>query len=331
MGEVDAKLDRYLSDSARYADLINAYRFNGRQIVKPEDVKEKDTRLSGRSKRIQKKRKNQNEHQKVRDIVRKVVFGTGIAVIAFENQNLIHYAMPVRTLVEDALEYDKQLREIQRGHRHNKDLKVPAEYIGQFSADDKIIPAATIVLYFGEDDWNGPRDLLDLMELEDLPEEIRQMINGYPLHILEVRKFKDIDKFQTDLREVFGIIQKSNNKKELLAYTNSHRERLENLDEEAYDVIASITGNSILLDRKTEYQKGDGTMNLCKGMADWAADERREGKLEGRLEGKSEIAQNAFSMGFDVEKVATLCGESLELIQTWFNDWRNSVATAAHD
>ena len=66
-------------------------------------------------------------------------------------------------------------------------------------------------------------------------------------------------------------------------------------------------------------------------MADWAADERREGKLEGRLEGKSEIAQNAFSMGFDVEKVATLCGESLELIQTWFNDWRNSVATAAHD
>ena len=93
------------------------------------------------------------------------------------------------------MEYDKQLREIQRGHRRDNDLKEPAEYIGQFSTEDKIVPASTIVLYFGEDDWNGPRDLLDLMNLNELPDEIRQMINGYPLHILEVRKFKDIDKF----------------------------------------------------------------------------------------------------------------------------------------
>ena len=193
MGEVDATLERYLSDSARYADLINAYRFNGRQIVKPEDVKDKDTRLSGRSRRRQKKK--QSEHQKERDLVRKVIFGAGIAVIAFENQTLVHYAMPVRAIVEDALEYDKQLREIQRRHRRDSDLKEAAEYIGQFSTEDKIVPASTIVLYFGEDDWNGPRDLLDLMNLNELPDEIRQMINGYPLHILEVRKFKDIDKF----------------------------------------------------------------------------------------------------------------------------------------
>ena len=195
MGEVDATLERYLSDSARYADLINAYRFNGRQIVKPEDVKEKDTRLSGQSRRKQKQKKKQSEHQKERALVRKVIFGAGIAVIALENQTLVHYAMPVRTIVEDALEYDKQLREIQRGHRRDNDLKEPAEYIGQFSTEDKIVPASTIVLYFGEDDWNGPRDLLDLMNLNELPDEIRQMINGYPLHILEVRKFKDIDKF----------------------------------------------------------------------------------------------------------------------------------------
>lgn len=51
MGEVDVRLERYFEDPVRYADLINGYRFQGRQVVKPEDVKEKDSRLSGKSQR----------------------------------------------------------------------------------------------------------------------------------------------------------------------------------------------------------------------------------------------------------------------------------------
>ena len=47
MGKADAAMERYLEDPARYADLINGYRFHGRQVLKPEDILEKDSRLSG--------------------------------------------------------------------------------------------------------------------------------------------------------------------------------------------------------------------------------------------------------------------------------------------
>lgn len=320
MGEVDAKLDRYLNGNARYADLINGYWFNGRQVVAPENVKEKDSRLSGKSRRIRKKRKKKEGHQKVRDMVRKVVFGTDIVIIAFENQTLIHYGMPIRAMVEDVLEYDKQFLSIQREHRQNKDLKEPTEYIGQFSANDKIYPTATIVLYFGADEWTGPRDLLDLMDLENLPEEIRSRINGYPLHILEVRKFKDIENFKTDLKEVFGFIQQSDDKQGLREYVENNSKTFGALAEDAYDVIASVTGNTMLQERKSEYQEG-ATMNLCKGMADWAAEERLDGRLEGAFDKAKTVAKNAFSMGFDVEKAATLCEENLQLVQEWFAEW----------
>lgn len=316
MGEVDAKLERYLNDSARYADLINGYWFNGNQVVKPENVQEKDSSLSGQSRRIRKKRKRNKEHQKKRDIVRKVVFGAGIAIIAFENQTLIHYGMPIRTMVEDALEYDRQFLSIQRGHRNNKDLKEPAEYIGQFSASDKIFPTSTIVLYFGSDEWNGPRDLLDLMDLENLPDEIRKYINGYPLHILEVRKFENIENFKTDLREVFGFIQQSDDKQQLQEYVKANKESFQALAEDAYDVIASVTGNIMLQEGKIEYQEGE-TMNLCKGMADWAAEEQ--------LAKAKNIAQNAFKMGLTLECIATLCDESIELIQRWFIEWKQTL------
>ncbi len=38
MGKCDVALAQYFEDEYRYADLINAYIFNGRQIVKAEDI-----------------------------------------------------------------------------------------------------------------------------------------------------------------------------------------------------------------------------------------------------------------------------------------------------
>lgn len=328
-------MERYLADPTRYVDLINGYCFQGRQILKPDDVIEKDTRLSGTSFRKSKNegKTGRKEHQKQRDMVRNVIFGAGLAILALENQNMIHYAMPIRTMVEDALEYDKQLRTIQLEHRRNGDLTDSAEFVGGFSAQDRIIPASTIVLYLGENDWTGPHDLLDLIDLTDIPKEIRQMINGYPLHILEVRKFADIACFQTDLREVFGVIQNSSNMEDLLTYTSQNKERLENLGEDAYDVIAAVTGNVILTENKEHYRKGSDAMNLCKGMVEWAEHERQaglsvgrlEGRMEGRMESKMEIAHNAFAMGLAIEQVTALCNENPELIQEWFNEWTSSV------
>ena len=358
MGKADAAMERYLTDPTRYADLINGYCFQGRQILQADDVIEKDTRLSGSSDRKNKKgaKNKQKDHQKQRDIIRKIIFGAGVAVIALENQTLIHYAMPIRTLVEDALEYDQQLRAIRKNHRENNDLKNAAEFLGGFSAQDRLIPASTIVLYLGEEEWNGPRDLLDIIDLEHIPKEIRQIINGYPLHILEVRKFKDIDCFQTDLREVFGVIQNSSSVEELLTYTSKNQARLEYLEEDAYDVIAAVTGNVMLMEKKEDYRKGSDAVNLCKGMVEWAERERQaglsagrlegrsEGRLEGRLEGiaegrlegiaegrlegiaesKFEIACNAFAMGLDNERVSVLCNVNLMQVQSWFEKWISS-------
>lgn len=47
LGREDIVTARYLSDAERYADLMNGYWFGGRQVVMPEDVREKDSRMSG--------------------------------------------------------------------------------------------------------------------------------------------------------------------------------------------------------------------------------------------------------------------------------------------
>lgn len=164
LGKKDTAIIRYFEDEERYADLINGYRFGGKQIIRPEGVHEKDTRVTGIRGRINRVKKNLFV-QKYRDSVRKVVCGMGTMMIGLEHQDMIHYGMPVRIMVEDALEYDSQMRKIQKRHRRNSDLKTKEEYVGAFGAGDRILPAATIVLYYGKEPWNGARNLSELMDM----------------------------------------------------------------------------------------------------------------------------------------------------------------------
>lgn len=43
MGAKDTKAKEFLSNNERFADLFNYYLFDGRQVIKPGDLEEKDT------------------------------------------------------------------------------------------------------------------------------------------------------------------------------------------------------------------------------------------------------------------------------------------------
>ena len=55
MGAKDAKAKEFLSNNERFADLFNYYLFDGKQVIKPEDLEERDTTevlsLYGRNKK----------------------------------------------------------------------------------------------------------------------------------------------------------------------------------------------------------------------------------------------------------------------------------------
>lgn len=320
LGKKDTAIIRYFEDEERYADLINGYRFGGKQIIRPEDVHEKDTRVTGIRGRINRVKKNLFV-QKYRDSVRKVVCGMGTMMIGLEHQDMIHYGMPVRIMVEDALEYDSQMRKIQKRHRRNSDLKTKEEYVGAFGAGDRILPAATIVLYYGKEPWNGARNLSELMDMEALPEEMQSLVNDYPLHILGVQRFKEIDRFKTDIKEVFGFVQRMNDKEQLREFTEANKEHFEHLDEDAYDVISVMANSMELWEKKEQYRK-EGGMDMCLAIQEMIEDGKREGIQQGLASKSETVAKNMFSRGMSVEDAAAICEESLKQVQIWYDAWK---------
>lgn len=260
----------------------------------------------------------------------KVVFGTTFAVIGLEHQSGVDYAMPVRVMLEDAAGYQEQLLKIQKIHRRKGDLR-GAEYVSGFTGTDRICPVITLVLYYGEEPWNGPKDLIQMMDGDEVPQEIRKFVNGYPIHIIDVRNYPYPERFQTDLREVFGFIQRSGDREKLRRYVEERKEQFEHLEEDAYDLMIQMTGSGELISLQDEWRDEGGKIDMCKALRDWAEEERKEGREEGRKEGRKEgreeghqdIARNMYRRHTPLEEIAEICEVSVEQVKIWAERWEN--------
>lgn len=167
MGEKDTKAKEYLSDNNRFADLCNYVLFQGEQVIKAETLIEKDSTevlsilVDGR----------EEQFQKWRDLIKGTVIKRNkdmvFVLIGIENQSDIHYAMPVKNMIYDALNYGSQVRETARRHRENHDKLTSAEFLSGFRKKDKLTPVITITLYWGADKWDGPRTLHDMLDHSD--------------------------------------------------------------------------------------------------------------------------------------------------------------------
>lgn len=75
-----------------------------------------------------------------------------------KKNEIIHYAMPVRGMLYDALSYVDQVSQIKKLRRENKELEGSAEFLSGLKKTDHLYPVITIIFYYGEEKWDGKID-----------------------------------------------------------------------------------------------------------------------------------------------------------------------------
>ena len=146
MGLKDNVTKEYMKDNRRFADMFNSFMYEGEQVIKPESLQMQDTteilNFYGINDDIISK-------QEFRDILKKCVLmhdeRAYYLLLGIENQSNIHYAMPVKNYIYDALNYGAQASEAAKIHRELKDTK-GAEFLSGFSKTDKLTPVITLVV-----------------------------------------------------------------------------------------------------------------------------------------------------------------------------------------
>jgi len=270
----------YLSDSSRFADLVNGILFHGVQTVTADDIAEADTQTGYAGQ----PREGRKRNIKIRDTVRRVRFHDSYVRIGMECEEYPDYSMPLRDLGYTAGEYEKQAADIRRQVKKELAGLHGGERMYRFKKDSRVRPSVSVILYFGREEWDGPRTLHGMTDFTGVPEEIRIRTQDYRMHLVSVRSLEDTGVFRTDVRQVFDFIRYSEDKTALkkLVMEDPHYQAME---ADAWEVIVQYAKAGNLV-KAEEYYREDGKIDMCTAIRELLEDERKEGFAEGERSGE---------------------------------------------
>ncbi len=316
MGKKDLTLKSYLSDPVRYADVYNGSVFKGMQVLDGAQLEEVQA--------VAVKAEGDVALERTCDIAMRQKTGGGLyALWILENQETVDYGMPVRVLLREALEYDRQVKNIRRRNEaayKDKPKKGSAgEYLYKIGKTDRIRPVSTLIIYWGSERWDGPRSLHEILDFsgiaEDMAQELKKLIPEYPLHILDLNETNDYSGFQTPLRTVFELYARRSDKQQFLDYVKEHEE-CRHLDMETHEVIRQLMGAAKLrsLQEKTEQEEEE--QDMWKAIEDLIEDGRQEGRQAGEANQIIVIIDSMMAkLHCTLEEACEYAGKTLEEYQ----------------
>lgn len=295
--KTDVILKDFWRQNDRFADLFNAVVFQGKQILKPEELCEMDTDMSG----IIRFKNYEESLVRMRDVVKKTAFGVEFIVLGIEIQQKTHYAMPLRTLLYDGMGYLKEYQEISHLYKEETGSKTVDEFLSKMRKEERLHPIISIVVYYSEQIWDGPLCLKDM--IVEMPEEIERVFSDYKMNLVQVRDSDQYVFYNEDVRTVFEIsreIFRGNFEKIAALYKNKE------IDSELITVIGKITDSEGLMCQGSKKE----VANMCTALEKL----KDEGRQEGYIERDRQLVLEWTREGYSVEMMAKLLKKSEEFV-----------------
>ena len=133
-------MKEFLENNAYFVDFFNAYFFDGKRVLKPENCMELDSEMND----------SNMDLEKHVDVIRKYNDGNLYSAFIIENQSYVDMSMVVRAAVYEYVAYERMLKKSKK-NKDNK--KLPMVHI--------------LVFYTGERPWNAARQLSELVEVDE--------------------------------------------------------------------------------------------------------------------------------------------------------------------
>ncbi|MCR5123220.1 MAG: Rpn family recombination-promoting nuclease/putative transposase [Ruminococcus sp.] len=215
-----------------FADIVNALIFGGKQIVDPDDL-ETASSLSA-----------YKADEKIRSLDRDVAkyWKHGRIRIAFaglENQTVRDKYMPLRVISYDGNEYRKQYSDK--------------------SNDSVIYPVVTLVLYFGKEKWNYPKNVCGLV---DIPEGFEPFVSDYKMNLFEIAYLSEeqLDLFKSDFRIVAEYFVQTRVSSEYKPTPQTIRHV-----GAVFQAMSAFTGDK-RFEEMQELSSGERRINMCEAL-----------------------------------------------------------------
>ncbi|MCC8044292.1 MAG: Rpn family recombination-promoting nuclease/putative transposase [Clostridiales bacterium] len=271
--EQDSASFQLFSNDDNFADVFNHAVFK-KEVVCATDLSADDARETASL------RMKQGTHTSItqfRDLVRKLQKGHAFAILAIENQNRESYQMPFRVMEMDYLNYARQVRIISDKHKQAlekkkareasaSDIKSPSggEYLDHFYKEDRLMPCITLVIYWGEAPWQGPRRLSDMFT----ENEWGAYASDYSMHFLDVHRMSESElrTYSDEMRVVFGFVKYARQKERLQSFIEENEDAFSNVSETAIYAISDLAHSAELekIQKTSHVINERGNYDMCQ-------------------------------------------------------------------
>ena len=169
------KMKEFLENNAYFVDFFNAYFFDGKRVLKPENCMELDSEMNDANMDLEK-------HV---DVIRKYNDGNLYSAFIIENQSYVDMSMVVRAAAYEFVAYDRMLK---KSKKNKSKEKLPMVNI--------------LVFYTGERPWNAARQLSELVEVD---ERFKSYFHDYQMNLIEITGNTSYNFNEEDVYNLFYI------------------------------------------------------------------------------------------------------------------------------
>ena len=291
----DKIMKEFLENNAYFVDFFNAYFFDGKRVLKPENCEELDSEMND----------SNMDLEKHVDVIRKYNDGNLYSAFIIENQSYVDMSMVVRAAVYEFVAYERMLK---KSKKNKAKEKLPMVHI--------------LVFYTGERPWNAARQLSQLVEVD---ERFKSYFHDYKMNLIEITGNTSYNFNEEDVYNLFYICRS--------IYDQSIYEGTINdfglVKSSVLKVVKTLTDVEWLdLEELEEKEK----IEMCEAEKRWLEVKSKEWKAEGielgikqGIEQGVELGQvllykTMIKNGMSVNEISKVCSISVESLKRVLNN-----------
>ena len=288
-------MKEFLENNAYFVDFFNAYFFDGKRVLKPENCMELDSEMND----------SNMDLEKHVDVIRKYNDGNLYSAFIIENQSYVDMSMVVRAAVYEFVAYERMLKKSKK----NK-------------AKEKLPMVNILVFYTGERPWNAARQLSELVEVD---ERFKSYFHDYQMNLIEITGNTSYNFNEEDVYNLFYICRS--------IYDQSIYEGTINdfglVKSSVLKVVKTLTDVE-WLDLK-ELEKKE-KIEMCEAEKRWLEVKSKEWEAEGIRKGIEQGIEQGVELGqvllyktmikngMSVNEISKVCSISVESLKRVLSD-----------
>ena len=291
----DKMMKEFLENNAYFVDFFNAYFFDGKRVLKPENCEELDSEMND----------SNMDLEKHVDVIRKYNDGNLYSAFIIENQSYVDMSMGVRAAAYEYVAYERMLK---KSKKNKVKEKLPMVHI--------------LVFYTGERPWNAARQLSELVEVD---ERFKSYFHDYQMNLIEITGNTSYNFNEEDVYNLFYICRS--------IYDQSIYEEKSNhfglVKSSVLKVVKTLTDVEWLdLEELEKKEK----IEMCEAEKRWLEVKSKEWEAEGIRKGIEQGIEQGVELGqvllyktmikngMSVNEISKVCSISVESLKRVLSD-----------